>query len=224
MLHKNTNKKISKDSSQLIDECLNSVNVPDLASNQRKLLTDEIPVSKDLVSFILALSEPVREKVRAHDEIVKLSDIAFTLHSRPDACKLMQDYLKNPKNIKILNNNRSIKNAAYILMKNNKDAFQTQELISDQKDLGKSTLSNLGKSTLLTQSILPNKSLINNSQIQPGKSKSKDFVEETQNKEDKAKSIIQKNIKTFGEVMDSLLNEESARDIFEEYITALNDF
>ena len=214
LLHRNTKQALGLTSAELLDQCLSSVTVPDLTTRQRKLLPEEVPLSKELLDFILALPDEVRPKVRGHPEIVKLSDIMLTLHSRPKTFKLIQDYLVLPANKALLKDNGTIKNAAYVLMKNNKDAFETKDLTSEGRDQG---LSALGKSTMLTQSIIPNKSLQTSN------------ISTMQGKQDprgssNTESILQKNIGEFNSAMQHLLDDESLRDIFEEYIKALGKF
>lgn len=224
-LHKKCGDKLNKTPQDLLKDALGGVNVPDLGPNNRKLIADEMKLTKSLCNLITGLPEALKEKVRNHNEIVKLSDAAFVLNSNFNSYDIIEDYAKNPVAKDILHKNKALEAATFILMKANKDSFKLVEL-PDSEDLGRSTMMNLKKSNLgglgasainLAKSQI-GKSNIMGSQI-PGSEDQKSNAGE-QNKEE----VLNQNFDKYANLLEKLMTPQAERDIIEEYIKALNEF
>ena len=209
LLHKNTKEKSKKDSKELVDHSLGAKQSPDLGLNIRQLLSKEIPLAKNLTSFILKLSEDQKIKVRKSSEIVKLSDILGVLNGSCETFELFQEYLQENTNKKILKEEKIIECATFLLMKNNKDSFKKEEL-EDTKDLMVSTLSIVKKPEIKEEVVKVND--LNKSQMVFKKI------------EDNRDNVLVQNLDGFCDLISDLLDKEIFNDLVEKYIKAMMDF
>jgi hypothetical protein len=57
--------------------------------------------------------------LRNNDDIVKNVDVACILSGSPEIFALYEDFLSNPKNAPLLENNNALECGTYLLLKNN---------------------------------------------------------------------------------------------------------
>lgn len=202
LLHKNLKEKTENTSKDLVEQALGSSSTPDIGNNNRKILIDDIKLAKKLTNFILSLPENLKIKVRDHKEIIKLSDIAGVLNGSTQTFELFQDYLKNPENVPILQNEKIVECSVFLLMKNNKDSFKKEDL-AENIDLHVSTLSFI-KKTNLNDMKASRISLLK--------------VEEDKD------MIISENVKEFGKMVNNLLSEDQFENLIEKYIRNMNSY
>jgi hypothetical protein len=114
--------------------------VPDLGSENRKILEDDRALAKHITTFCLKLPEKLKERVRNREPIVELSNIAGLLNGSTETFALYNDFLKIDKNAKILLKNKTFDLGVYLIAKNNGDNFETRDP-NDESSIKFSTLS-----------------------------------------------------------------------------------
>ena len=202
LLHKNLKDKTGNTSKDLVEKALGSSTTPDIGSNNRKILNDDIKLAKNLTNFILSLPENLRKKVREHNEIVKLTDIAGVLNGSTKTFELFEDYLKNKENVEILQKEKVLECSAFLLMKNNKDSFKKEDL-AENIDLHVSTLSFVRRPSLMDM-----------------KASRISLLKVEENKD----LIISDNVKDFGKMVNNLLSEDQFDNLIEKYIRNMNSY
>ena len=203
--------KTGKKPSEVLDDALGSQGIPDLGSSQKKALEPENQLAVHLAGFILGLPEPLKEKVRAHKEIPKLTDAFLLLHGGPQVFEVLGELLQNPANQAPLAGNSAIPNAVYVLMKNNKDAFKPTQI--EFTDSGNA---NKDKSALLSKSMLHHKVELERKEAED---KDAPISKPTEND-----AQIPKTLEAFNAAAQLLVSPKSFYNIIEEYIKAQNNF